>query len=113
MLLSYDIEEVELDTLAPSLTAIRNARTQCENGPHSCLLRNTKDVIGFLKQTLRTKRLEMPSPGHEKGAWVADHFKLLVLLGHRYRIWRDAALRELTDMVAFNKSLDTQDCVST
>ena len=108
MLLSYNIEEAELDSLAPSLTAVKNARTQLKQTSQLCLLRDIKRVIQLLEQTLRTKRLDVPAPGHEEGDWVADHSKLLVLLGHRYRIWHDAALRDLTDMAAFNKSLDTQ-----
>ncbi len=108
ILLSYDIEEVELDSLAPSITALNNVKTQLKRVPHFRFFSAVKRVIRFLEQSLRTKRLDVPAPGHEEGAWVADHSKLLVLLVHRYRIWRDAPLRGLTDMAAFNKSLDTQ-----
>lgn len=108
ILLSYDIEDVELDSLAPSLIALNSVHTRLESLTHFGYKRDVKRVIQFLEQTLRTKRLEVPAPGHEDGACVADHSKLLVLLAHRYRIWRDAALREVTDMAAFNKSLDAQ-----
>lgn len=99
---------MELDSLAPSITALNNVKTQLKRVPHFRFVSDVKRVIRFLEQSLRTKRLDVPAPGHEEGAWVADHSKLLVLLVHRYRIWRDAPLRGLTDMAAFNKSLDTQ-----
>lgn len=106
ILLSYDIEDVELDSLAPSLAALKRVKKQLGRMRHFCFKSDVKRVIRFLEQALKTKRLDVPAPGHEDGAWATDHSELLVLLGHRHRIWRDAALRELTDMAAFNKSLD-------
>lgn len=111
MLLSYNVEEIELDSLAPSLAAIVSAKAQLQkrlNYPKVDIMKDLTDLVEFLEKTLETKRLEVPAPRHEEGAWAADHSKLLVLLGHRHRIWRDAALRELTDMAAFNRSLDAQ-----
>ena len=109
----YQVEEMEFQSLAcssemlgPAIKSILDRGGHANDAPWIADLRDFSDL---LDRAVRLKKLEGNSAtGHERSGWILDLFKLLILLGHRNRIWRDKALYRLTNMVEFNKTLDDQ-----
>ena len=109
VLLSYDVEEIEFDNFPRCLEAVHKAKKDLQSEVNFRHMKELNGVMGYLEQAMETKKSEVaPAPGHEKNAWIQDHSRLLVLLGHRFHIWDDAAIRNVTDMATFDKALDSQ-----
>ena len=109
----YQAEEMEFQSLICSSEILNPAlkRILDEGGRafHPPWIEDLRDFSDVLDTAVRLKKLEgHPATGHERTGWIPDLFKLLILLGHRNRIWRDKALHRLTNMVDFNKTLDDQ-----
>lgn len=103
ILFSYGTEGIELDRLAPSFEAVLNAKTKgwrIFNLFLSQIMKDLKNLIGYLGRVLETKDLETPGQGNEEGDWIAAYTKLI---GHRWGIGRAAVLSDVMNMAGFNR----------
>ena len=109
----YHPKEMEFQSLVCSSKMVRpvikSILDQGGNANNPPWIADLRDFLDVLDRAVRLKKLEGNSvTGHERTGWIPDLFKLLILLGHRNRIWRDQALHSLTNMVDFNQTLDDQ-----
>lgn len=108
LLTTYQSEEIWVDGIELSWGFAITIRDDLKLVADFLHIQRLTNACDFLHLILVTTKAESAAIGHTQDAWLPDSFRLILLLGHRYRIFRDPVLRKASDIAIVNKQLDTQ-----